>query len=161
MDSITATNVHGTFTVSSAVVNRMMDKAISAPITSLRAALAEARGTSATEYRDLLRIDMIVMLASVLEAKKPSPSERRGQAIKAIVDSCFDHSAVPMRFTKTPDDRQHLATEILELDRLGKAVRWKAAVRNWAALVEKPNEDASYLRWAIIQGGINAGHAAD
>lgn len=79
---------------------------------------------------------------------KSTATDRRYAAIKAVVDAHL----VDGEPVGTPDE---IAKAIEALAPLGRTERWQATVAWWAKAVRGDD-----LRWALLQGSINAGYAA-
>lgn len=52
-----------------------------------------------------------------------------------------------------------VSSAILRLLPLGRTDRWQKAVSQWAELVDEGGSE--HLSWAILQGSVYAGHAAN
>lgn len=53
---------------------------------------------------------------------------------------------------------QDAITDIRAMADLGRTQRWQNAIKGWEQMIIDFPDD---LEWAILQGGIYAGHAAD
>lgn len=162
MSIVTVTNAHGTFTADTAVVDRLWFEHQTLAMEDFRKAVAAVSGEEPSSYDDVTsRVEILVMVNDSLRNRKIPPEEKRLTAIKAIVDKCFDGTVVPYRFVLTEDGAHDLATEIRNLQSLGRTKRWRETVVGWADLVEEEAKTTQGLRWAVLQGSIQAGHAAD
>jgi hypothetical protein len=85
--------------------------------------------------------------------------EKRYAAIGALVERYLPKATeytLP-EGTKAVD----IAADIRDLSGLGRTDRWKGTVEQWASMVEERPEDIKHIEWAIRQGCVYAGYAAD
>lgn len=78
---------------------------------------------------------------------------KRIAAIDALTSKYID----PATGFATTTDRKEVWRAIDELGTLGRTVHWQTALVHWIDMVTNP---AYELRWAILQGSINAGSRA-
>lgn len=81
-------------------------------------------------------------------------AEKRGEAIKALGDKWIGRIEV---VRVRPADLKELTDEIRALAPLGRTEKFKAAVENWAQMVEDETNPPS---WALLQGQIWTAMAA-
>jgi len=106
-------------------------------------------------------------MTTTATAPKLTPAARRYAAINRIVEVTYSlgsegHSLI------TGEMGPHFAARIREeLAGLGRTERWTGNVEGWARMVEEPHPEldaenaAKYVSWAINQGAIYTGYAAD
>jgi hypothetical protein len=87
--------------------------------------------------------------------EKLTAPEKRFNAIKVIADKYFPESN-EYRFIGA--DRDQVIAEILALKPLGRTDRWKTNADRWVKMI---NEHPADIEWAIMQGVIYAGYAAE
>lgn len=81
--------------------------------------------------------------------------ERRYAAIRTIVDKAQTDGIL-----HTSTTQASLTEAIKALAPLGRTDRWQATLRQWQGFVNE-SADRDHLRWALYQGAIYAGYAAE
>jgi len=113
-------------------------------------------------------------MTQTLTTPKLSPTDRRYAFVKSCIDPINEHillvsalkgTGLPLPAEPTLDELKAIANRMTtEGPALGRTAHWKAtcdfACREISEAAEAGKLDASFARWAILQGSVYMGYAA-